>query len=187
MSEEKLKQALRNWQNKIAYLEYELSKTSYYDFSKKDYINMLIQEHKLKINEISEQIKLIGIPDTEEIKEKTKKAEYMSDKEVGYEKLEQALKNWQDKLAHFEYELSITASAEKKFELRKQIEECDTEIQRLNIRISAPNTKQEQVNSNTIPPIVTIELHSEHNVDYSQPGEEGDAFISAIRGINGIG
>jgi hypothetical protein len=136
MSEEKLKQALRNWQNKIAYLEYELSMTSYYDFSKKDYINMIIQEHKLKINEISEQIKLIIIPDTEEIKEETKKVEYMIDKQVSYEKLEQALKNWQDKLAHFEYELSYTASAEKKFELKKNIEECEKEIQRLENNIA---------------------------------------------------
>ncbi len=45
--------------------------------------------------------------------------------------LEQTLRNWQEKLAHYEYELAISASAEKKFELRKSIEECYREIERL--------------------------------------------------------
>ena len=88
------------------------------------------------------------------------------------EKLKQALRNWQEKLAHFEYELSYTASAEKKFELRKQIEECDTEIQRLKTRISAvlleQEQKKQQLNSPNIPQIVKIELKSEKGVDYSQ-------------------
>ena len=88
------------------------------------------------------------------------------------EKLKQALRNWQEKLAHFEYELSITASAEKKFELRKYIEECDTAIQRLKTTISdleQEKQKQEQVNSPNIPQITKtkIELKSEKGVDYT--------------------
>ncbi|CUR30628.1 GUN4 domain protein (fragment) [Planktothrix tepida PCC 9214] len=86
------------------------------------------------------------------------------------ERLKQALRNWQDKLAHFEYELSYTASAEKKFELRKCIEECDTAIQRLKTTISDLEQEQQkqQLNSPNIPQIVKIELKSEKGVDYSQ-------------------
>ena len=43
-------------------------------------------------------------------------------------KAEQTLKNWQDRLAHFEYELSITSSPEQKFELDKNIEKCKNKI-----------------------------------------------------------
>ena len=127
MSEEKLKQALRNWQNKIDDLEYELSMTSYWDFSKKDYIYMLIKEYKIKINEISKQIKLISIPDPEEIKEETKKAEYMIDKiekmsdRQRLQDLEKNLQILYEKLGDFEQELIITAHAPTKFELRQRI------------------------------------------------------------------
>lgn len=68
--------------------------------------------------------------------------------------------------------MSITASAEKKFELRKCIEECDTEIQKLKTRISVVLLEQEQqkqqLNSPNIPQITKIELKSEKGVDYSQ-------------------
>ena len=47
------------------------------------------------------------------------------------EKLEQTKRNWEEKLAEYEYELSITASAPQKFELRKRIEECQQEIERI--------------------------------------------------------
>ena len=47
------------------------------------------------------------------------------------EGLEKTLKNWQEKLAYFENELSITSSSTQKFELRKRIEECEQEIKRI--------------------------------------------------------
>jgi predicted RNase H-like nuclease (RuvC/YqgF family) len=53
------------------------------------------------------------------------------------EKLEQAKRNWEEKLAEYEYEFSITASAPQKFELRKKIEECDEEIKRINTKLES--------------------------------------------------
>lgn len=47
------------------------------------------------------------------------------------EPFEPALKLWKEKLAAFEQELAITASAENQFELRKKIQKCNEEIQRL--------------------------------------------------------
>ena len=47
------------------------------------------------------------------------------------ERLEQALSNWQAKRAEYEYELSVTSSTEKQFELRIKIEECLKQIKRL--------------------------------------------------------
>jgi hypothetical protein len=51
------------------------------------------------------------------------------------ETLEQALSNWQEKLASYERELSITASSSQKFELEKRIEECQQEIERIRASI----------------------------------------------------
>jgi hypothetical protein len=56
---------------------------------------------------------------------------------VSKEGLEQTLRNWQEKLAYFENELSITSSSTQKFELRKRIEECRQEIQRITKEIGA--------------------------------------------------
>lgn len=47
------------------------------------------------------------------------------------EKLELALKNWQDKLSYNEYNLSITSNGEQKFEIQKRIEECQGKIKEL--------------------------------------------------------
>ena len=52
------------------------------------------------------------------------------------QKLEQALSNWQDKRFEYESELLKTSSAEKKFELKKQIEECQEQIKRLKAEAS---------------------------------------------------
>ena len=52
------------------------------------------------------------------------------------QKLEQALSNWQDKRFEYESELLKTSSAEKKFELKKQIEECKEQIKRLKAEAS---------------------------------------------------
>ena len=57
------------------------------------------------------------------------------------EKLEQALQNWQDKLAEYEYELSIIAGIDQKFELRKRIREAETEINRINNTLKAFENK----------------------------------------------
>lgn len=50
---------------------------------------------------------------------------------MSQEKLEQAKRNWEAKLAHYEYELSITADPSRKFELPKRIQECQKEIEKL--------------------------------------------------------
>jgi branched-chain amino acid transport system substrate-binding protein len=50
---------------------------------------------------------------------------------VSRKKLEKALKNWQDKLANHELELSITASQSQIFESRNRIEQCEKEIERI--------------------------------------------------------
>jgi len=41
------------------------------------------------------------------------------------EKLEDAKRNWEEKLAHYQCELAITADASRKFELRKGIQESN--------------------------------------------------------------
>ena len=51
------------------------------------------------------------------------------------EMLEQALRNWQDKIAYFERQLSITDSPGKKFELRKEIKEYEQDIERIQASI----------------------------------------------------
>jgi len=58
---------------------------------------------------------------------------------VSKERLEQALVNWQRKQAEYEHELSVTSSAEKKFELRIKIEECQREIKRLKESSNNPD------------------------------------------------
>ncbi len=55
------------------------------------------------------------------------------------ERLEQALVNWQRKQAEYEYELSVTSSTEKKFELRIKIEECQRESKRLKESSNNPD------------------------------------------------
>jgi formylglycine-generating enzyme required for sulfatase activity len=47
-----------------------------------------------------------------------------------------ALKNWQEKLAYYEHSLSIVTDIDRKFELRKKIEECHENIERLEQKIS---------------------------------------------------
>lgn len=58
------------------------------------------------------------------------------------EKLEQAKRTWEEKLAHYEYELSITASAKEKFELQKGIKECEIKIQELETKLTSRNWGQ---------------------------------------------
>ena len=53
------------------------------------------------------------------------------------EKLEQAKRKWEEKLAHYEYELSITAGAPQKFELRERIQECQEEIKRIKTSLKS--------------------------------------------------
>ena len=53
------------------------------------------------------------------------------------EKLEQALLNWQEQLAEYELELSITSSSPQRFELRKRIQQCEEEIKRIEAKIKA--------------------------------------------------
>ena len=88
------------------------------------------------------------------------------------EGLEQTLKNWQEKLAYFENELSITASSTQKFELRKRIEECQQEIQRITKKIEFLNKKSQSKNNkvdNKSPDLISfqteINVHSETKVD----------------------
>jgi branched-chain amino acid transport system substrate-binding protein len=60
---------------------------------------------------------------------------------VSRKKLEQALKNWQDKRADFEIEFSLTNNQGQKFELRKRIEECNEEIERIKNQLSSDFTE----------------------------------------------
>ncbi len=70
------------------------------------------------------------------------------------EKLEQAQSTWQEKLAHYEYELSITNDAGQKFELKKKIEECQVEIKRLETEIDS--MARPEPKSVTTPPGVRL-------------------------------
>ena len=63
------------------------------------------------------------------------------------EKLEQTKRNWEEKLAEYEYELSITASAPQKFELRKRIEECQQEIERITKKIESLEKESQSQNN----------------------------------------
>ncbi|AVQ73925.1 hypothetical protein B5D77_23925 [Microcystis sp. MC19] len=83
------------------------------------------------------------------------------------EKLEDAKRNWEEKLAHYQCELAITADASRKFELRKGIQECEKEIEKLEKTINSSesgNDPNSSDNSNqpgsVIPPIIinTISL-----------------------------
>jgi predicted nucleic acid-binding Zn-ribbon protein len=51
--------------------------------------------------------------------------------------LEAALNLWIERLATFEKELAITDSTSKKFELKKQIEDCDEKITSLKAKIDS--------------------------------------------------
>jgi len=86
---------------------------------------------------------------------------------MSQEKLEQAKRNWEEKLAHYQCELAITADASRKFELRKGIQECEKEIEKLEKTINSSesgNDPNSSDNSNqrrfVIPPIIinTINL-----------------------------
>lgn len=50
---------------------------------------------------------------------------------MSLERLKQTLSNWRNKRADYEYELSISSSADKKFELKQNIRECEAEIERI--------------------------------------------------------
>lgn len=75
------------------------------------------------------------------------------------EKLEDAKRNWEEKLAHYQCELAITADASRKFELRKGIQECEKEIEKLEKTINSSESGNDP-NSVVIPPIIinTINL-----------------------------
>jgi formylglycine-generating enzyme required for sulfatase activity len=62
---------------------------------------------------------------------------------VSREIWEEALKNWEAKLANYERELSIAANPPQIFELRKRIEECDQEIARIKNRLKSDQKKSE--------------------------------------------
>ncbi len=93
---------------------------------------------------------------------------------MSQEKLEQAKRKWKEKLAHYEYELSITASAENKFELRERIQECQQEIERITKKIESLNRNSQSKNNpadNKSPELISfqteINVHSEKKVDYT--------------------
>ncbi|MFB2917107.1 MULTISPECIES: hypothetical protein [Aerosakkonema] len=89
---------------------------------------------------------------------------------MSLERLEQALKNWQAKLAEFEYELSITSSAEQKFELRQKIKECEAEIQRLQAKINSillgASSPQTKLDMEQAPVTTEVELKSSKSIDF---------------------
>lgn len=58
------------------------------------------------------------------------------------DKFEEARRNYEEKIGNYEIELSITHDESKKFELRKKIEECQKEIERLNLKIVSIETQK---------------------------------------------
>ncbi len=62
-------------------------------------------------------------------------------------KLEQAKRKWEEKLANFEYELSITSSAPQKFELQERIKECQQEIERITKKIESLQKENQSQNN----------------------------------------
>jgi len=48
----------------------------------------------------------------------------------------EALNNWQEKLSYFEREISLTSDIQRKFELSTGIAECESQIQRIKVKIS---------------------------------------------------
>ncbi len=82
------------------------------------------------------------------------------------ENLEKALRNWQEKLAHYEYELSLTSSPETKFELKKKIQECEQKIERLNKKINLIN--REPFDDVLEPVTTSSPQHDERDIDYTQ-------------------
>jgi hypothetical protein len=81
---------------------------------------------------------------------------------MSQKQLEEALKNWQEKLAFLEVKLSITAHAAEEFELKKNIERCETEIQRLKTSLTNVN------NFNRQQVLHKAELYSERGIDYTK-------------------
>lgn len=59
------------------------------------------------------------------------------------EELAKAKMKWEEKLVNYEYQLSITASVENKFELRERIEECQREIERIDKIIESLQEKSQ--------------------------------------------
>jgi formylglycine-generating enzyme required for sulfatase activity len=64
---------------------------------------------------------------------------------VSREKLAQALKNWQDRLADYEHELSCTSNPSLKFDLRKSIKECEEQIDKLKNRLKPDESDPNRV------------------------------------------
>ncbi len=70
---------------------------------------------------------------------------------MSLENFKKALINWQEKLSYYEHEFSITASSTQKFELKKRIEECEQEIERIKKKIndSKADSERENIEQNT--------------------------------------
>ncbi len=74
------------------------------------------------------------------------------------EKLQETIRNYEEQIAEFRCELSKTHHAPTKFELRKKIEECKKEIEKIN---------QEEFQK-SIPKRKLIEFKSEVGVNYTR-------------------
>ena len=105
---------------------------------------------------------------------------------MSLEQLKEAKRNWEERRAYYERELSITANPEQKFELRKRIEECKKEIRRIEAELEFPEKNSDlsiaQLQTKPSPPpqpepdyepkpkpeSVEVELRSERGVDYTR-------------------
>ena len=92
--------------------------------------------------------------------------------------LEKALKNWQDKLAKYEVEHSITASTEKQFELEKKIENCEVNIQRLKARIDSINNSAVKSQTARLPPTSPSLVQRKHE---SRTKDKNKVSVPAVR------
>lgn len=66
---------------------------------------------------------------------------------MSWAKLEQAKRKWEEKLAHYEYELSITSGAPQKFELQERIKECQQEVERITKKIESLQKESQSQNN----------------------------------------
>ncbi|MGK7949640.1 MAG: tetratricopeptide repeat protein [Xenococcaceae cyanobacterium] len=100
-----------------------------------------------------------------------------SKREQAYRNLEEALSYWQEKLAYYKRELSISAGAAQRFELKKRIEECNQEIEKINpeLKFLKQRNKTEQTLLHWVEHEVKSRLHSSlHNRTSILLGKEED-------------
>lgn len=102
---------------------------------------------------------------------------------MSYKNLEDALRNWQNKFAYYEYELSITASATQKFELKERIKECQEQINRLKQEISRIYNPKIQ-NYPATSPAISEPVYVSINTPIKEPPKENPYSFSIEKTVD---